>query len=101
MGGWAEGQACAEPHQYLLVDEVISNLLEEDEGAKDILDGINDFEEEEALVFIQNDSELYENNDYVDIIESGLIYFADMYWIPPLKISPPTQGGYIKFPAKT
>jgi hypothetical protein len=67
--------------QNILVDEVqvISNLFEEDEEAKDILDGINDFEEEEALVFIQNDSELYENNDYVDIIESGLIYFADMY----------------------
>jgi hypothetical protein len=24
-----------------------------------------------------------------------------MYWLPHLKISPPTQGGYIKFPAKT
>ena len=83
--------------QSILVDEVISNLFEEDEEAKDILDGINEFEEEEALFFIHNDSDLYENNYYVDIIESDLNYFADMYWMPPLNITRPTQEGYVKF----
>ena len=62
-----------------MVDAVISNLYEEDGEATDILDGINEFEEEEALFFIHNDSNLYENNYYVDIIESDLNYFADMY----------------------
>ena len=62
-----------------MVDAVISNLFEEDGEAKDILDRINEFEEEEALFFIHNDSDLYENNYYVDIIESDLNYFADMY----------------------
>ena len=65
--------------QSILVDEVISNLFEEDEEAKDILDGIKEFEEEEALFFIHSDSDLYENNDYFDIIESDLNYFEDMY----------------------
>ena len=62
-----------------MVDEVISNLFEEDEEAKDILDGLNEFEEEEALFVIHNDSELYENNYYIDIIESDLNYFVGMH----------------------
>ena len=81
--------------QSILVDEIISNLFKK--TRKYILDGINEFEKEEALFFIHNDSELYENNYYVDIIESDLNYFADMYWMPPLNITRPTQEGYVKF----
>ena len=63
----------------IAVHEVISNLFEEDEEAKDILDGLNEFEEEEALFVIHNDSNLYENNYYIDIIESDLNYFVAMH----------------------
>ena len=84
--------------QSILVDEIISNLFKK--TRKYILDGINEFEKEEALFFIHNDSDLYENNYYVDIIESDLNYFEDMYWMPPLNISCPTQEGYVKFLTK-
>ena len=51
----------------ILVDEVISQLFEEDEEAQDFLDGIHEFEVE-ALFCIEDDSDLDDNSDDDDNI---------------------------------